>query len=395
MSTQEMLLNDYLLDVELRQPRIDPRKGRRHCLNFGFAREDDEDSPPTILAHDSTNLSQVNSDDNISSSLPSPIGTYSDIGSESDFASLQDIEMEFPQPPSISPMLRRMRSSPSFAEAAHLFRHVPPQPNAVGPPNSFSKHMSELSSPSPTHLNFGGRTNGLSKALENVEDSPRSSWTRRNSVAGREKTHRLSRTEPNLSPRLRCQSIQSIAPPQDNNLTVFHPEDIAATPKANRRRSSTVVPSAASRTIHKMRSLKFRSTDVPPRLENKDKPSRSLLKGRSVSMEFVRGGGSTLPSTSGLSFLAARQKPRPNPTSFVSTGGDGKHKRRTSFQPEKPRAHFEHEKGGLMSFMDITPEHRTSSKQGQPSKDRVRRLWLKASSSIVEWGKGLSRKPVQ
>lgn len=63
-----------------RNPPLDPRRARRHCTDFGF-RLSDEDS----------------------------------LVSTPDSSSLSDIHFDFPEPPAGPPVVRRMKSSPSFA----------------------------------------------------------------------------------------------------------------------------------------------------------------------------------------------------------------------------------------------------------------------------------------
>ncbi|KAF8919964.1 hypothetical protein CPB85DRAFT_734941 [Mucidula mucida] len=400
-TAQRVSLLDCSVDVELRHPPVNPRKARRHCLNFGFGGEtEDEDArSPTILSSNSSPTSGSFSDDR-SSSNPSAVETCVDTESESDYSSLKDIEMEFPKPPSISPMLRRMRSSPTFAENAHLFRHTTRRPHITRSPNSYSRHMSDVSVYS-SHLHFretGGRTNGLAKDFDKEGSVHSTSHGRRNSVSGWEKTHRTSRTEPNVSPRTRRQSSQSSDALRGRSLHQCH--DAMVTPRLVRRASSSAPqldrPPTAPRTIHKMRSLKFHPSQPPSRPEtNKPKPMRSLLRGRSVSMEFVKGG-----SNSGLSLFNSKQKSHHRShlslgTTLYSNEQAGSRSSIPSRHRSKAELRFRHEKDGLQSFMDISPEDQKSSKRDRSAnKEKVRRLWVRASNGIVEWGRGLSRKQV-
>ncbi|KAF9051032.1 hypothetical protein BDZ89DRAFT_1107765 [Hymenopellis radicata] len=373
-TTQHVSLLDCSVDVELRHPPVNPRKARRHCLNFGFGGEtDDEDTgSPNILTSNSS-PTQGDFSDDLSSSNPSAVETCIDTASESDYSSLKDIEMEFPKPPSISPMLRRMRSSPTFAENAHLFRHTACRSQLTRSPSTFSKHMSEASaySYSSTHLHFretGGRVNGLAKDFD--KEGSVTSNGRRSSVSGWEKTHRASRTEPNVSPRTRRQSTQFSDVVRGRSLHECY-DDAVVTPKSIRRVASSTIPemdrqpSTASRTIHKMRSLKFCHSQSPSRPEtSKPKPMRSLLKGRSVSMEFVKGGG----SNSGMSLFNSKQKAHHRShLSLGTTSGSNEQAGSSSSLPFRHRSKAEsrsrYEKDGLQSFMDISPEVQKSSRR--------------------------------
>lgn len=257
--------------------------------------------------------------------------------------------MEFPQPPSITtPQLRRMESAPSFADTQHLFRHdIALNSRFSQPPPRRAKHMSEsASSPAASthHHSFyapDGRVNGLSKRFEACSPA----------------TPRASKRE----------SVVRHPPTTPRRASVYYTPAPAPVP---------VTAQDSARTVHKMRSLKFHcSLDSPVRApqDTKLKPiRRSLLKGRSVSMEFTSQGHSAssrsvfMKGAGGyrsphLSAAEPRARPRPQTT------------------------HFRHEKDGLSSFMDITPERKKPVKETGANRDRVRRLWMKASKGIVEW----------
>lgn len=118
--------------AELRYPPVDPRKTRRYCTDFGLGQvEPAISSPPFLVADPSqlpshhhlqiqTSLTTFADDDGSVTSCAgsTPLATYSHTGtdddSDSDYSEYQDIEFEFPEPPSIKPALRRMQSSPMF-----------------------------------------------------------------------------------------------------------------------------------------------------------------------------------------------------------------------------------------------------------------------------------------
>ncbi len=172
-------------------------------MNFGFGREELHPTTPSPVQ----TRSQHEERDDTSSSVSTPLGTYT--GTESDFSSLKDIELEFPQPPSIGPMIRRMQSSPSFAESsnafsehcttmsAHLFRHT----------SSWGRTVSEQQLGTPNEVSLSStfqttdeRTDSLSKELEVAIDHESLILNAVNtSCAARwQKNHRASETDPHL-----------------------------------------------------------------------------------------------------------------------------------------------------------------------------------------------------
>jgi len=108
--------SDIDIGHELRHPPIDPRRSRRYCTDFGLGPDcgslKEYFWPPPFLLQAS--LSSSNRDGaSITSGGSTPLATYA--GTDSDTSSLyQDIESEFPNPPSSHPALRRMQSSPLF-----------------------------------------------------------------------------------------------------------------------------------------------------------------------------------------------------------------------------------------------------------------------------------------
>lgn len=415
-----------ICSLDLRQPPIDPRRSRRRCMNFGFGREELHPTTPSPVQ---TKFQREEGDDT-SSSVSTPLGTYT--GTESDFSSLKDIELEFPKPPSIGPMIRRMQSSPSFVESssafsehctmmsAHSFRHTSSWSRTVSeqqfdPPNEVS-----LSS---TFQTTNGRTVGLSKELEVALDHESLILNAVNtSCATRwQKNHRTSKTVPHLPAHVQPRSRDShptpkSSLPRDNNHT-----NPASAPTHNRmpriiRRVVSLTTSprhensipAPPRTVHKMRSLKFTPFSEASQYctEKSKPPPKSQLRGRSISMEFQKGRSSahgrslfTLSSSnvkqksshkSNLSLPLARLGP--------STGSQADSNPPISKRPATQVWHCpvvpeaDNSGVGLTSFMDITPEHKVHRSAHVVGRDRVRNLWQKASSGILGWGKTFRKK---
>ncbi|KAK0195303.1 hypothetical protein F5146DRAFT_280346 [Armillaria mellea] len=413
-----------ICSLDLRQPPIDPRRSRRRCMNFGFGREE---LHPTTSSPVQTN-SQHEEREDTSSSVSTPLGTYT--GTESDFSSLKDIELEFPQPPSIGPMIRRMQSSPSFAESSnafsehcttmstHLFRHT----------SSWSRTVSEQQIGTPNKVSSAfqttdGRTDGLSKELEVAIDHESLILNAVNtSCAARwQKNHRASKADPHLPAHVQPRSRGSHPTPKSSLPHEKNHTNPASVPTQNRmpriiRRvvSLTTSPKhengtpAPSGTVHKMRSLKFTpfSNSSQYCTEKSKPPPKSQLRGRSVSMEFPKGRSSAHGrSLFTLSSSNVKQKPShksnlslPLARLGPSTGSQADPNPPISKRPVTQVWHCpvvqdaDNSGVGLTSFIDITPEHKAHKSAHVVGRDRVRNLWQKASSGILGWGKTLRKK---
>lgn len=153
----------------LRQPPIDPRKFRRFCTDFGLGRE-----PVSKQARDHPLWIEIASplmgDDHSTSAGSTPLATYT--GTDSDTSSLyQNIEFDFPQPPSMNELaLRRMQSSPSFAVQAkngHVDGRMAPHATLVLPGDSGAERGGFLCKDAERKNTWhNGRVDGLSKELD-------------------------------------------------------------------------------------------------------------------------------------------------------------------------------------------------------------------------------------
>ncbi|KAK0461376.1 uncharacterized protein EV420DRAFT_195813 [Desarmillaria tabescens] len=422
--------NAGFCSVDLRQPPIDPRRSRRRCMNFGFGREELHPTTPSPVQ----TKSQHEERDDTSSSVSTPLGTFT--GTESDFSSLKDIELEFPQPPPIGPIIRRMQSSPSFAECshafsehyttvnAHSFRHTSSWSRTVSERQLDTSHEVSLSS---TFQTTGGRTDGLSKELGAGIDHESLILNAVNtSCAARwQKNHRASKpSDPHLPiAHARPQSRDSHATPKGGLPHEQNHTKPASAPTHNRmpriiRRVVSLTTSPKnehsspppSRTIHKMRSLKFvpfSESQYCTESERSKPPPKCQLRGRSISMEFQKGR----PSAHGRSLFtlsSSNVKQKPSHKSNLSlplaglgpsAGSQADSNPLISKRPATQVWHCpvvqdtDNSGVGLTSFMDITPEHKPHHKSAHAvGRDRVRALWQKASHGILGWGKTLRKK---
>ncbi|KAK0485689.1 hypothetical protein IW261DRAFT_1559138 [Armillaria novae-zelandiae] len=397
-----------ICSLDLRQPPIDPRRSRRRCMNFGFGREEFHPTTPSSVQM----KYQHQERDDTSSSVSTPLGTYT--GTESDFSSLKDIELEFPKPPSIGPMIRRMQSSPSFAESSnafsencttmsdHLFRHT----------SSWSRTVSEQQFDTPNEVSLSstfqttnGRAVGLSKEFDVAIDHECLILNAINtSCAARwQENHRASKTGPYLPAHVQPRSRDSAFYAKKQPISIIR--RVVSLTTSPRHENGTCAP---PRTVHKMRSLKFTPfSDSSQYYTEKSKPPpKSPLRGRSISMEFQKGRSSahgrslfTLPSSN------VKQKPSHKSTLSLplarlglSTGSQADSNPPISKRPatqvwHRPVVQDADNSGvGMTSFMDITPEHKAHKTVHVVGRDRVRNLWQKASNGILGWGKTLRKK---
>ncbi|KAG7446386.1 uncharacterized protein BT62DRAFT_931832 [Guyanagaster necrorhizus] len=408
--------------LDLRYPPIDPRRSRRRCMNFGFGREELHPKTPALVQ---TKYQHEERDDT-SRSVSTPLDTYT--GTESDLSPLKDIEFELPWPPSIGPMIRRMKSSPSFAESLHTFSgHCTTVPARLFRHNSsWSRIASEQQLGTPHEALLSStlqitdrRTDGLLQELEESIDPESLILNAVNtSCAARwQKTHRASKTDPHLPSHVHPWSRESHATPKSSLPHEQNHTNPASASAHNRmpriiRRVVSLMTSprfensilAPSRTTHKMRSWRF----IPLSESQSEKPKpqpKSQLRGRSISMEFQKGRSSAHGRSLFTSSSSNVKKPfhksilslplaglRPSTGSQMDCNPPISKRPVTQVWHRPVVQDADNSVIGLTSFIDITPEQRARNKSAYAGRDRVRNLWQKASNSILGWGKTARKK---
>ncbi|KAL0956024.1 hypothetical protein HGRIS_002197 [Hohenbuehelia grisea] len=134
---------------ELRLPPVDPRRSRRLCKDFDAGVHSDaaiDELDATLPALSA--LTCVFTPDPAALSVESIPNTIFDDDCSSETSSLyNDMDFDFPQPPPISPTLRRMHSTPSLAAAESVFelRELLQQ-------RYYSPSKSDLEEPMPGYL---------------------------------------------------------------------------------------------------------------------------------------------------------------------------------------------------------------------------------------------------
>ncbi|KAJ4468195.1 hypothetical protein J3R30DRAFT_1683377 [Lentinula aciculospora] len=422
-----------------RNPPIDPRKARRHCANLGFKREAlliQNNIPLSV----STSLPPSTDEDNLTSPGLTPSGTFT--STESDVSSFGDLPLDFPQPPPISPVLRRMKSSPLFTLADT--GSVPDLTNIArkrwgavqgidsrtelwktrNTVDSLTDLEAELDFTPPfdhSSDSYRGRIDGLAKELQSVIradtlEPPLPPWmARRDSDAFQEAPFLLpaasqsslllgnkamSRPVYHKSPQGRSAPSPGLCPfPSSSSSfphTVFAPSEYYSQP----------IP---PRQISKMRSLKF-APECNPSLERLDisiqnsKPQKSLFRGRSISMDFNNNRSRPLSmfasnqATSSYLSKMGRTPPahpvvddRDIPASRIRDSGLSTpflHRPVNSSTPVRQQRRLHHSmipSPGLKSFIDITPEQ-VQRKGPAANRDKVKRL-LRRASQVFDWRK--------
>ncbi|KAJ3982416.1 hypothetical protein F5890DRAFT_371696 [Lentinula detonsa] len=432
-------------DLILRNPSLDPRKARRHCANFGLRQE-----ALPIQGHNSLSVSTSvplsSDDDNLTSPGPTPPGTFT--STESDISSFSDLPLDFPQPPPISPVLRRMKSSPLFTLAdtgsvSDLSNVARKRWGAVqGLPlhnraelwksrknvDSLMDLEAELDFTPPfDHLSdsYRGRIDGLAKELQSVFradpvpdtlEPPLPPWMGRcDSETIQEAPFLLpAASKSSLLLGRTSSRLDFHKPPQNrsNSSPVLCPFPSSSSSKnvsAPSERSFQPVP---LRQVSKMRSLKFApecNTSIE-RLEISNqniKSQKSLFRGRSISMDFSHNKsrplsmfGSNQGLTASTSYLTkmGRAPPTgpllkdnyamsPNRSRDATLSTPFLHRPVNNSTPVQQRRlhHSMMPSPGLKSFIDITPE-RVQRKASIAPRDKVKKL-LSRASQVFDWRK--------
>ncbi|KAJ8077117.1 hypothetical protein AAF712_013984 [Marasmius tenuissimus] len=398
---------------------LDSRRARRQCTDFGFSRA--PPPPPLSLslsdsgAHPKPDAPGIYSPS--SESTPTPSSTFSSSGSDSEVSSLEDMRFEFPEPPPISPVLRRMKSTPLFI-------------------------MDDMSTGQLTRRGFHDHTPDLAHQDEHDEAfyDPRSDTT----VSPLSQTSSADSPDtPSHDLELDSQGEQLILE-SANWLLPAHLESSfpGSSSNAYNDSHSTVLPSPCRATtfpqnavsprsppsisyphqhrrVSKMRSLKFspscsESVERLDTFAEKMKGQKSIVRGRAVSMDFKSYRTSFFSSAAEKT--AARMRPASQatqnsdlqtPKKFVSTAPSSGHAKSLSLQntghsaflvtptrpPKRPLSTVPGHSFGASSasraeeyrsFMDISPE-REGRRLGH-GKDKMKKLLARAST-LFDWGK--------
>ncbi|KAJ7680231.1 hypothetical protein DFH06DRAFT_1290167 [Mycena polygramma] len=332
--------------LEPRLPPVDPRRSRRYCTDFGFARTHPVDPlpPPPPMYHL----------DNSSSAGSTPQATYAE--TDSDASSFyHHLDLEFPRPP-VSPALRRMQSSPLFTpeetDAVREFlrkrwgTHVKARPPPTEP-EPFADFSWDAESP---ESGIDTASHDLELVGEQlVQSTPamrRESWLQ-------------------MTPDLSVPSVAPLCPRRS------HPPSV----RLLRRATSMAAPP----------SPQVLGTPPPP----PPPPVRAL--------RFQDAPAATTPSLAS----AGRQKPHHRPNLSVPLMGLGlpeaaplgpsfTHHRTARSQPVNiPCASA----GDPRSFIDLTPEKLAQRESTtRVHRERIKRLLSRASSGFIGWGKTLAGK---
>lgn len=399
---------------------VNARKARRHCAHFGFSRE------PLNLA---ALVMSTSFEDTFTSPGLTPPGTFT--STESDASSVNDLPFDFPQPPPISPILRRMKSSPLFTLAdtgsvrdlttRKRWGAMPAQLDFTPP---FERHQSE---------SYRGRIDSLTRELQSVMQGDTRMFDDSNVV----EPSWISRgNNETLSPFLFTAASKSSLVLANRQYPSV--ETLSNTPRSNptlKHVSKPILP----RQLSKMRSLKF-APECNSSLERLDistqtskPPSKSLFRGRSISMDFhksrprpmsafVRGNSNDNPSSSSSSYLpnlsGRFRGPQRISTDPITNKhhtmlmmnidrdyGDPKNNyNRNSSGPGPLSTPFLHRpvhsspsrlhrhghvsaapSPGLKSFIDISPEQ-VQRKGSLGGRDRMKKL-LSRASQVFDWKK--------
>lgn len=275
----------------------DSRKARRHCAHFGFSRE------PINLA---ALVMSTSLEDTFTSPGLTPPGTFT--STESDASSVNDLPFDFPQPPPISPILRRMKSSPLFTLAdtgsvrdlttRKRWGAIPAMPAGELWKNrdamdSLTDLETELDFTPPFEQrqseSYRGRIDGLTRELQSVMQSDTTMFEDTDVIESPFLSWNSRGNNETLSPFLFAAASKSSLVLENRHYPPV--ETLSTTPRPNTALKHVSKP-IAPRQLSKMRSLKF-APECNSSLERLDvstqtcKPSsKSLFRGRSISMDF-------------------------------------------------------------------------------------------------------------
>ncbi|KAK7051237.1 hypothetical protein VNI00_004737 [Paramarasmius palmivorus] len=351
--------------VDLRNPRsppVDPRRARRHCTDFGI-RATAPPPPPLPLTSIPSNAVAV-----VAPSL-TPTSTLSNDSEYLQNLEL-DMDLDFPEPPPISPILRRMKSSPLFTledAAARSTGDLLRLRRAIGArgldndkhwKNPFASAASDEESIMDLDDLGVSPLSDESCAVVVPDEELR--------IRQRIHGHRKFPSTSTYTSISASSASSSAHPPQP-------PPPIPLPP--------TPVESSTTSSPRKMRSLRF-----SPGCE--DKPIRSIVRGRSVSMDFH--AQKTYPA---LFFSGQSQQTKQEPRQYVSPRPRPQPTLETPFLHRPilrssssvvPRGHGGEE---FKSFIDISPE----PEKLKGGKDKVKKLIKRASMVFMKSGKGLKK----
>ncbi|KAF8210136.1 hypothetical protein K438DRAFT_1959417 [Mycena galopus ATCC 62051] len=370
----------FVPSSELRLPPIDPRKSRRYCTDFGFARNRPP-PPPPMYTHE-----------NSSSAGSTPNATYAETDSDaSSFYHPLDLELDFPQPPA-SPALRRMQSSPLFTAeetdavreflrrrwgTQHTVKTLPP--HLISDESPLSDYSWDAQSPDA--LELAGEQ--LLQAPQPVPvpvpvptPAPRESWLVHMTPPN---LNALSESVAPLRPRARC----SVLPP---NARVLRRAASMADPPTPLLLIETAPPVPVP-----ARSLRFQDAPLPS-LASAGRQKPTHHRGN-LSVPLM-GLGVGIPDVARPALGTAFAPAHPRPNAHMG------HHRSARSQPDLTRA-FGPRAGGPnpdpRSFIDLTPEKvsvQRASSGAHVHRERVKRLLSRASSGFIGWGKALAGKKV-
>ncbi|KAJ3974118.1 hypothetical protein EV361DRAFT_675483 [Lentinula raphanica] len=435
-------------DLIQRDPPLDPRKARRHCANFGFKREALAIQAPNAF-FGQTPQASPSDEETLASPGLTPPGTFT--STESDVSSFSDLPLDFPQPPPISPVLRRMKSSPLFTLAdtssvpdlSNVARKrwgavqaIPSKnPAAMRKSGRMVDCLTDLEAeldftPPFSHSSdsYRGRIDGLAKELQSVFrgnpvpgtlEPPLPPWIdRRESEPAQESPFLLpaasksslllgsktpNRTDYDKPPQTRSNSTPALCLFPSSSFSSS--KDVSGSSTFKEPSSQPTPP----RQISKMRSLKF-APECNPSLDRLDvsiqnpKPTKSLFRGRSISMDFNHTKTRPMSmfasnQTTSTSYLTRMGRAPPNgsvvkddlaprrdaglSTPFLHRSVNTSTTSTPLRQQQRRLHHSMMPSPGLKSFIDITPE-KPQSKTSIAPRDKVKKL-LSRASQVFDW----------
>ncbi|KAL0575508.1 hypothetical protein V5O48_006463 [Marasmius crinis-equi] len=401
-----------------RSPPVDPRRARRQCTDFGSRRG--HPLPPLSLStSDSVLQSTARGSSSPINSTPTPGSTFSSSDSNSDVSSLEDMRFDFPEPPPISPVLRRMKSTPLFIMDDVSTGHLTGR--------GFHDHAAIATTGLPAHPSERFET---FNDLQSDSDQPMSPLSE--TSIGSPETHPQESESDAHGEQLVLESANWLSLPAflscpssdvDNDIH----SAILPSPRRTTNASQNVKPSTSTppapfpherRKVSKMRSLKFSPScsESVERLDTripKANGHKSIVRGRAVSMDFKSYRASFFSPSSDKAIA----RPPPDLPSAPATTTQTPKKRTTNGPSpghSKSLSHSGHNAlfstpqklykrplstvasghasnttsnakvDEFRSFMDISPD-REGRRLGN-GKDKVRKLLARAST-MFEWGK--------